>query len=96
MSIAFHDPRGKIGIELESYGLGFDLDAAPAPTIGFLANGFPDSVPFLAHLDAALRQRLPNMHSQHWNKGDASITATPAMLSEIQGQCDVAIAAWGH
>ena len=96
MSVTFHDPRARVGIEVESYGLGFDLEAAEAPAVGFLANGFPDSVPFLVHLEQALRPLLPALRARHWNKGNASITAPADMLEEIRANCDVAIAAWGH
>ena len=94
--IQFHDPRGKVAIEATPYALGIDLEGANRCTVGFLANGFPDSEPFLAALADAMKVRLPALDARHWNKGNASIPAPAAMLEEIERDCVALIAAWGH
>ena len=44
--VEFLDPRAGVAAPVEPYGLAADWSAGP-PTIGLLANGFPDSVAFL-------------------------------------------------
>ena len=81
--IRLHDPRATLAVETTPYGLGIDLEAAQGPRLAFLANGFPDSVPFLEALAEALKARLPRLEARHWDKGNASIPAPAAMLEEI-------------
>jgi hypothetical protein len=96
--IKFLDPRGEVGTKLDSYDLSYDLLAAhnQGSTVGLLANGFPDSDNFLNALGAVLTERFPGLQVKFWNKGNASIAAPESMLDEIQSQCQVAIAAYGH
>ena len=92
----FHDPRAEVAVTADPYTLGIDLEQANSCRVGFLANGFPDSVPFLEALADALGKRLPQLKPRHWNKGNASIPAPDDMLAEIEADCDALIAAWGH
>lgn len=92
----FHDPRAEVAVEATPYSLGIDLAGTNRCKVAFLANGFPDSVPFLEALADALTARLPQLEARHWNKGNASIPAPAAMLEEIEQDCDAVIAAWGH
>lgn len=92
----FHDPRAEVAVQATPYTLGIDLAGTNSCRVGFLANGFPDSVPFLEALAEALRTRLPQLEARHWNKGNASIPAPAAMLEEIEQDCDAVVAAWGH
>jgi len=96
--ITFHDPRGEVGTEVEPYTLSYDVaaDSGAGVTVGLLANGFPDSANFLDAIGEALRKRLPEVNILSWNKGNASIPAPEEMLAEIQSQCQVSIAAYGH
>lgn len=80
---------------MEPYTLGIDLGAAPV-TIGMLANGFPDSVPFLAEVEAALRTALPDARFVHYDKGNASTIASDELLGRIVGECQAVVAAYGH
>ena len=93
--VSFVDPRAKVGLAIEEYQLGIDLATTNAPKIAFLANGFPDSVAFLDAVRDALQTLLPTMQASDFNKGNASITVTDAMLADIDG-VDAAIAAYGH
>ncbi len=96
--IEFHDPRGDVGIEAESYDLSCDItvNQGQGMTVGLLANGFPDSDNFLTAIGDGLQRRLPNITIRNWNKGNASIPAPQHMLDEIKASCQVAIAAYGH
>ncbi len=93
--IEFHDPRARTEIPLQAYTLGLDLEQTPGATVGFLANGFPDSGPFLEAVAGALAGRL-DLAARHWNKGNASIPAGPAILDEIEASCQAVVAAYGH
>jgi hypothetical protein len=94
--IEFHDPRAEIGVAIEPYVLGIDLSAQETATVGFLANGFPDSDVFLSLVAEALAQALPGVETAHWNKGNASIPANDEILGEIEGSCQAVVAAYGH
>ncbi len=91
--IRFHDPRGESAVEALPYTLGTEL-AADTP-VAFLANGFPDSEPFLALVAEVLRERH-QIDDRHWNKGNASITVPRDMLGEISSSCQAVVAAYGH
>jgi hypothetical protein len=95
MTVTFVDPRAEPGAPVEVYALGLDLDAGPV-TIGLLANGFPDSVAFLTHVEAALADALPHATFRSWNKGNASAVVSAAMLDELVASCDAVVAAYGH
>ena len=98
--IEFHDPRGEVAAPQEPYQLNYDVAEQIAggvtPTIGLLANGFPDSENFLTALGTVLKARSPGIEIALWNKGNASIPAPQEMLDEIRESCQVAIAAYGH
>ena len=61
-----------------------------------LANGFPDSVPFLRHVEAALADAFEGLEFSHFDKGDASIVVDGEMLAEIEADCQAVVAAYGH
>jgi hypothetical protein len=93
--IEFHDPRARIETSSTPYDLGIDLERRRGVTVGFLANGFPDSAAFLEALAAAMGQRVV-VAARHWNKGNASIPASPEILREIETSCQAVVAAYGH
>ena len=82
-------------MKVTPYTLGIDLEAEHGVTVGFLANGFPDSVAFLEAVATALASRV-TITARHWNKGNASIPASPEILGEIEGSCHAVVAAYGH
>lgn len=93
--IEFLDPRAPTEMKVTPYTLGIDLENERAATVGFLANGFPDSVAFLEAVATALASKV-GITARHWNKGNASIPASPEILGEIKGSCRAVIAAYGH
>ena len=56
--IEFVDPRAEPGAPVEPYTLGLSDTDGPL-TVGLLANGFPDSVAFLDHVEKSLAATLP-------------------------------------
>ncbi len=65
--------------------------------IGLFANGFPDSVAFLGHIEAALSPLLPaGTVFVHRNKGNASAVATSEQIHGLAEQSDAVVAAYGH
>jgi hypothetical protein len=95
MAIRFHDPRARIGTPVEPYRLTADWSARP-PSIGLLANGFPDSVAFLEEIRGVLAEQYPTARTQLWNKGDASSLASDTLLTTISAEVEAVITAYGH
>jgi hypothetical protein len=93
--IRFVDPRAETATAIEPYTLRADWSAGP-PTIGLLANGFPDSVAFLEEIGAVLTERLPGVVLRSWNKGNASAPASDQLLDGIAEEVAAVIAAYGH
>ena len=93
-TIEFHDPRGATEAEPDPYQLSIDL-SRPI-TIGLVANGFPDSVRFLDHVEKALAQEIPTASFARYDKGDASSVVGGEMLVDITDRCDAVVAAYGH
>jgi hypothetical protein len=93
--IEFHDPRAPTAVAVTPYNLSIDLHNSANTTVGFLANGFPDSDVFLEEVATALIRRT-GVKARYWNKGNASIPASPKILEEIKGSCQAVIAAYGH
>ncbi len=97
--IRFLDPRAKPGTPIEPYTLGIDLVStvsAASVTVGLLANGFPDSVAFLDEVGQALRERLPRLRLEAYDKGNASIVAGDDLLAGITKECQAVVTAYGH
>lgn len=93
-TIEFLDPRAEPLAAPEPYELARQLE--PGTTIALLANGFPDSVPFLRHVEAALGEAYEGLTFTHFDKGDASVVVSDEMLDEIEADCQAVIAAYGH
>ena len=95
MSVEFLDPRAEPGAPVEPYALSVDPGSRPV-TIGLVANGFPDSEPFLDQVEKALAVALPDADFRRWNKRNASSMISDAMLSEVVADCDAVVGAYGH
>lgn len=90
----FLDPRGEPSRPIDPYTQTATLEAGE--TIGLFANGFPDSVAFLEHIEKALSHELPGVSFVHYNKGNASALASEEHLSSIAETCSAVVAAYGH
>lgn len=93
-TMEFLDPRAEPLAAPEPYDLSRQLE--PGTNIALLANGFPDSVPFLRHIEAALSEAFEGLTFTHFDKGDASVVVSDEMLAEIEADCQAVIAAYGH
>ena len=94
--IEYHNPEAKVCIENQPYELSLAVKGSNSVNLGFLANGFPDSVNFLDELQNALQELEPGIEVHTYNKGDASVPASEQLLGEIGGECQGVIAAYGH
>jgi len=94
--IEYHNPEASVGIDNQPYGLSLAVTGTNAVNLGFLANGFPDSVNFLNELQAAIQDLEPGIEAHAYNKGNASVAASDQLLGEIGGECQGVIAAYGH
>ena len=65
-------------------------------TVGLLANGFPDSVAFLDHVEKSLAATLPSASFRRFDKGNASAVISDAMLDDVVAECQAVVAAYGH
>jgi hypothetical protein len=90
----FLDPRGVPSRAIEPYTLTADLNEGD--TIALFANGFPDSVAFLDHIEKALSHEVPGVRFLHLDKGNASALASEEHLATIAASCSAAVAAYGH
>ena len=94
--IEYHNPEAQTGIKAEPYTLSLNVKGANAVSLGFLANGFPDSVNFLDALQEVMQELEPGIVVNAYNKGNASMPANEQLLGEIGGECQGVIAAYGH
>ena len=93
--IEFHNPEAEVAVEPIPYDLALEIRGATAE-IGLLANGFPDSAPFLEHLAKALRQLEPGIRLTSFDKGNPTIPAGEALLEDMKSRCAGVVAAYGH
>ena len=93
MAIEYLDPQAEPAESVTPYGLSA---GGGTLTIGLLANGFPDSVPFLDAVGESLRRVRPDLEVRAWNKGNASMVADDQLIGEITDGCDAVVAAYGH
>jgi hypothetical protein len=94
--IEYHDPAAKVGVDIQPYELSASITGSNAISVGFLANGFPDSENFLNELEAAMQAIEPGIEVFSYNKGNASVPANDALLSKVTGECKAVVAAYGH
>lgn len=93
--IEFHNPEANVATEPIAYELAVPVRGANVE-IGLLANGFPDSVPFLGHLAEALRALEPGIRVAHFDKGNPTVPAGEALVREVASRCAGVVAAYGH
>jgi len=94
--IEYHNPEASVGVDFQPYKLSLPVTGSNAVNLGFLANGFPDSVNFLNELQTAMQALEPGIEVHAYNKGNASVAASDQLLGEISGECQGVIAAYGH
>ncbi len=96
MPVSFHDPRPPI-VEAEQSFAHLPLRSIPrAPTIGLLANGFPDSAQFLDAVAQQISARVDGATFERVTKVSPPTPLTVAQLSMLTTTCDAVVAAYGH
>lgn len=90
----FLDPRAEPLAPPEPYNLTRRLE--PGTTVALLANGYPDSVAFLDHVETALSEAFEGLRFRRFDKGDATIVVPDDLLDEIDRECHAMVAAYGH
>jgi hypothetical protein len=96
MSVSYLDPTSAPGLAVEPYGVA-SLVAGRAATIGLLANGFPDSVPFLDHVERALLAIAPaGTVVKRWAKPNASAIVSDQVLAAMTDECEAVVTSYGH
>ena len=90
----FLDPRGVPSRAIDPYELTAQL--TEGDTVALFANGFPDSVAFLEHVEKSLSHELPGVSFLRLDKGNASALASDEHLSTIADSCSAVVAAYGH
>lgn len=98
MSVTYLEPRAEPGLPVDPYTARLaEAARSGGVTIGLLANGFPDSVAFLDHVEKALADAAPpGTAFRRYDKGNASATASGQMVDAITKECDAVVTAYGH
>ena len=96
MPVSFHDPRPIIVEDTRSFA-GLHLRSIPrAPTIGLLANGFPDSAQFLDAVAQQISTRIDGVTFERVTKVSPPTPLTQQQLMLLTTTCDAVVAAYGH
>jgi hypothetical protein len=97
MTITYLDPKAGPTAVLEPYETSISAEPNSPIVVGLLANGFPDSVPFMHAVGVALLTRLPaGSTTSFLNKGNASMPATHEQVDTLAQNANVVVAAYGH
>ena len=96
MPVSFHDPRPPI-VEAEQSFERLPLRSIPrSPTVGLLANGFPDSAQFLEAVAQQISARIVGATFECVTKVSPPTPLTEAQLTLLTTTCDAVVAAYGH
>lgn len=96
MPVWFHDPRPPI-VEAEQSFERLRLRSIPdSPTIGLLANGFPDSAQFLDAVAQQISAMIDGVVFERVTKVSPPTPLTEAQLTLLTTTCDAVVAAYGH
>ena len=96
MPVSFHDPRPPIVEAAHSFER-LALRSVPSnPTIGLLANGFPDSAQFLNAVAQQISARIDGVTFERVTKVSPPTPLTESQLSLLTTTCDAVVAAYGH
>lgn len=96
MTIIYLDPTSAPGLAVEPYSVAA-LPAGKAATIGLLANGFPDSIVFLDHVERALLEVAPaGTAIKRYAKPNASAVVSDQVLQKMTDECEAVVTSYGH
>lgn len=96
MTVTYLDPSSAPGLRIEPYGVASLPNGRPA-VIGLLANGFPDSIVFLDHVERALLAVSPvGTVVRRYAKPNASAVVSDQVLARITDECEAVVTSYGH
>ena len=96
MTITYLDPTSAPGLAVEPYSVAA-LPAGKAATIGLLANGFPDSIVFLDHVERALLAVAPaGTTIKRYAKPNASAVVSDQVRQKMTDECEAVVTSYGH
>jgi hypothetical protein len=96
MTITYLDPTSEPGLPVEPYAVA-PLAPNSAVTIGLLANGFPDSVVFLDHVERAMMLIAPEgTVIKRYAKPNASAVVSDQVLARMTDECSAVVTSYGH
>lgn len=96
MTITYLDPTSAPGLAVEPYSVS-SLPVGQAATIGLLANGFPDSIVFLDHVERALLEAAPvGSTVKRYAKPNASAIVSDQVLQKMTDECEAVVTSYGH
>ena len=96
MTVTYLDPTSALGLPIEPYPVA-GLDHGQPAIVGLLANGFPDSVAFLDHVEHALLAVAPvGTTVKRWAKPNASAIVSDQVLSTMTDECHAVVTSYGH
>lgn len=96
MTITYLDPTSAPGLAIEPYSVA-RLPIGTGAVIGLLANGFPDSIVFLDHVERALLDAAPvGTTVKRYAKPNASAIVSDQVLQTMTDECQAVITSYGH
>ncbi len=96
MTTIYLDPSSAPGLRVEPYVVA-SLPGGYSATIGLLANGFPDSIVFLDHVERALLAVAPaGTVVRRYAKPNASAVVSDQVLARMTDECEAVVTSYGH
>ena len=96
MPVSFLDPRPPIVEAAHSFER-LQLRSIPSsPTIGLLANGFPDSAQFLNAVAQQISARIDGVAFERVTKVSPPTPLTAPQLTLLTTTCHAVVAGYGH
>jgi hypothetical protein len=96
MPVSFLDPRPPIVEAAHSVERLRFRSIPRTPTIGLLANGFPDSAHFLNAVAQQISARMNGVTFERVTKVSPPTPLTESQLKLLTTTCDAVVAAYGH
>ena len=96
MPVSFLDPRPPIAEASQTFAHLVLRPIPGSPTIGLLANGFPDSAQFLDAVAQRVSAAIEGVTFERVTKISPPTPLTDAQLALLTTKCDAVIAAYGH
>jgi len=94
--LSFLDPRPPVADASQTFAHLVRRTIPRAPTIGLLANGFPDSAQFLDAVAQRVAAAIEDVTFERVAKISPPTPLTDAQLALLTTTCDAVIAAYGH